>query len=204
MFPKVPQSSLGILRVPQLPPPLNTPQESCQKGQDITSCLIFFSQPTAAKLGDNESLSLLIQLDSLTPKHAKNLVQIIACEYDYETIIFCQKNGDRQLNSWKKLWEFWKKLEKVTKKCKLEKVTKKSHVSHVPVTICSDGFTRFRSFVLDWNLLKLDPPMVQWLIPKSLWIAYGCQLKNSGCLPPTQIIHFNRVWNHDFHHPFWG
>ena len=25
MFPKVPQSSLGILRVPQLPPPLNTP-----------------------------------------------------------------------------------------------------------------------------------------------------------------------------------
>ena len=25
IFPKVPQSSLGILRVPQLPPPLNTP-----------------------------------------------------------------------------------------------------------------------------------------------------------------------------------
>ncbi len=30
----------------------------------------------------------------------------------------------------------------------------------------------------------------------------GCQPKNMG--KPPQIIHFNRVWNHYFHHPFWG
>ena len=30
----------------------------------------------------------------------------------------------------------------------------------------------------------------------------GVEPKNWGKTP--QIIHFNRVWNHDFHHPFWG
>ena len=31
----------------------------------------------------------------------------------------------------------------------------------------------------------------------------GCWTKYRGGFPP-QIIHFHRVWNHYFHHPFWG
>ena len=40
IFPKVPQSSLGILRVPQLPLPLNTPQEPYKvgAGEYVTTC----------------------------------------------------------------------------------------------------------------------------------------------------------------------
>ena len=44
------------------------------------------------------------------------------------------------------------------KKSKLEKVDQ-TKSSHVPIAICSDSFTRFTSFVLDWKLLKLEPSM---------------------------------------------
>ena len=45
------------------------------------------------------------------------------------------------------------------KRCKLEKVNQKKS-SHVPIAICSDRFTRFTRFVLDWKLLELEPSKV--------------------------------------------
>ena len=48
IFPKVPQSSLGILRVPQLPPPLNTPPLGTLQSNDMlrnAACVAFICTP---------------------------------------------------------------------------------------------------------------------------------------------------------------
>ncbi len=51
--------------------------------------------------------------------------------------------------------------------------------------------------LMSWTLKYVYNP--QWCkVAKN-----GCQPKNRGFYPPNHPM-FNRVWNHYFHHPFWG
>ena len=62
----------------------------------------------------------------------------------------------------------------------------------------------FHHQMLSNGINSENQKILQVIFSKSICIHWsGCWTKNRGKAP--QIIHFNRVWNHYFHHhPFWG
>ncbi len=63
-----------------------------------------------------------------------------------------------------------------------------------------------------WNFCEVNEPSLRWNPGWWCWVVrYGCQPKNNG--KTTQIIYFNRVWNHYkpsilwypyfWKHPYW-
>ena len=62
--------------------------------------------------------------------------------------------------------------------------------------------------VLKWRMMRMKDlfgpcwKMLQvFVVFKALWFYMGVYPKIRGVSP--QIIHFNRVWNHEINHPFW-
>ena len=71
--------------------------------------------------------------------------------------------------------------------------------SGIDVRILLDSFTKIKSGGLQ-----------VWRLPSAIIKGYDSQWflwvlnQTLGVHGTPQIIHFNRVWNHYFHHPFWG